>query len=225
MGKTYLLRVWGLLAAGALAGSGAVVVAGPLGGGEGDPIALTCELGITLALSGEIGAAESTFVSLLSRSPGDPRALNNLGNLHLWRGEPDVALGFYRDASAADTADAGIVLNEATALLLLGDQETAGERAGEGVRKAGGTAQAADLLGLRIAPEEGNARAADRTRISREEVLALLHAAVSAVPSDSTPAAPDSAAPGTEGRPPRWRSAGARGASASDLDAVVYWKH
>src|SRR6266481_7519779 len=54
-----------------------------------------CEYGIALALAGADARAESAFVSLLSHVPGDARALNNLGNTHLLRGDLDVALAFY----------------------------------------------------------------------------------------------------------------------------------
>ena len=85
-----------------------------------------CDYGITLALSGNPARAESVFVSLLSHSPGDARALTNLGNLELMQGEPDVALVFYGRAAQIDTADAGIILNRAVALMILGDEDLAG---------------------------------------------------------------------------------------------------
>src|SRR5262245_42347699 len=98
----------------------------------------TCELGITLALLGRTAAAESVFVSMLSRAPRDPRALTNLGNLALLRGDADLALSFYGQAQEADTVDAGITLNEANALMILGDEDAASALAAEGVRQAGG---------------------------------------------------------------------------------------
>ena len=203
---------------------------GPLARAEepvADPGARACEYGITLALSGEGATAESIFVSLLSRSPGDPRALNNLGNLRLWRGDADVALAFYARAEEADSADPGIALNEATALLIAGEEEDANARAAEGVRRAGGPEEAARLLGLRYEGDDSEAaRASDRVQVSRDEVIALLRAATRAVPADSARAKQAAAGPGAKGRKPipAWRSAGARGAAGSDAAAVVYWK-
>jgi len=187
-----------------------------------------CDLGITLALSGQEASAESVFVSLLSESPKDARALNNLGNLYLWRGDDAVALAFYGQAWESDSLDAGIILNEATALLLAGDEEGAKARAAEGVSRAGGTREAARLLGLRLGPEDREvAKGADRVQVSRDEVLALLRAATRAVPADSThapaaPAEPTSAK--SRKKPPAWRSAGARGSEGTDAGAVLYWK-
>ena len=51
------------------------------------------EYGVSLAMQGEAARAESVFVSLLSNSRGDARALNNLGNLRLLKGETEGYLG------------------------------------------------------------------------------------------------------------------------------------
>jgi tetratricopeptide (TPR) repeat protein len=185
-----------------------------------------CEYGIALALAGADGRAESVFVSLLSHAPGDARALNNLGNTHLLRGDLDVALAFYQQASDADTADPGIFLNGATALMLRGDEEGAQILAAEGVRRAGGVRQAALLLGLK-APESSSdqPKAGDRAYVRKDEVLALLQAAAANVPPDSSNAKPPvGAAPRARKHRPTWRSAGARGAEGTDASVVVYWK-
>ena len=194
-----------------------------------DPGALRaeCEYGIALALAGADARAESAFVSLLSHAPGDARALNNLGNTHLLRGDLDVALAFYEQASLADTSDPGILLNGATALMLRGDEEDAQTLAAEGVRRAGGVGKAALLLGIK-APESSSEapKAGDRAYVRKDEVLALLRAAAANVPPDSgkarTPEPPG--APRARKRPPTWRSAGARGAEGTDVSVVVYWK-
>lgn len=219
-----------LLAVGALAvlafGGAARGADSPPAGDAGSPARL-CDLGITLALSGQGASAESVFVSLLSKSPRDPRALNNLGNLYLWRGEQDVALAFYGQAGEADSADAGIVLNEATALLLAGDDEGAKARAAVGVARAGGSQKAANLLGLHLDPDSGESeKGADSAQLSRGEVLALLRAATHAVPVDSTHAkqAPVDPKSRNPKKAPAWRSAGARGSEGTDAAAVLYWK-
>jgi len=184
-----------------------------------------CEYGVALALSGQAARAESVFVSLLSHAPGDPRALTNLGNLHLLRDEPEVALAFYDRALRSDSTDAGIFLNEATALMLLGEEATAEDLAREGVRRAGGPRSAAQLLGLRYeGTQEESPKAAQRAYISREEVLELLRAAAQKVPADSSRAA--ATRPASQGKKPAptWRSAGARGAADVEGAALLYWK-
>jgi len=205
----------------------ASLAARPAGAAERDPSGRLCDLGITLALTGRSAEAESVFVSLLSRSPEDARALNNLGNLRLWRGEPDVALEFFRAAGEADTADAGISLNEAIAWLVQGNEELARQSAEKGIQRAGGITNAAGLLGILYDESEtAPRRSADRARMSREQALDLLRAAARAVPADSTKhsaATPDSGR--AVGRVRAWRSAGARGGDASDAAAMVYWKH
>jgi Flp pilus assembly protein TadD len=193
----------------------------------GSELARLCEYGITLALGGQGGAAESVFVGLLSRAPHDARALNNLGNLRLLRGDTDVALAFYAQAGKADSADAGIMLNEATACMIAGDDEAAGARADEAVAGAGGPERAARLLGLQYTrPEDEDAlRGSDRVSVTRDEALALLRAAARAVPADTTsgPAAKAEGAAAHRRKPlPPWRSAGAR--AGSDTGAAVYWK-
>src|SRR6266850_1677647 len=78
-----------------------------------DPPDARSEYGVTLAVSGEEARAESIFVTMLSHTRGDARALNNLGNLRLLRGETGVALAFYERALRGDSLDAGIHLNRA----------------------------------------------------------------------------------------------------------------
>jgi len=195
---------------------------------EQAPLEKECEYGITLALAGQDAAAESVFVSLLSHAPKDARALNNLGNVHLLRGNLDVALVFYSRALEADSTDAGIMLNQGTALMLEGEDDLAQARATEGVRRAGGTKQAALLLGLH---DEGSgeeaSRGAERAYVNKDEILSLLRAAARSVPADSSHAVtPPAGEPGAKSkkRSPTWRSAGARGGEG-DAATVVYWKH
>ena len=183
-----------------------------------------CEIGTALAQSGNVALAESVFVSLLSRSPRDPRALNNLGNLALIRGRPRVALAFYDDAASRDTSDAGIVLNQATALMLLGDENEAQLTASSGVAKAGGVGAAAGLLGI-TAPSELDPndppKAGQATSVHREEMLMLLRIAAGKVPADSIRA---TGAQKVHPKPPVIRSAGPRGDADTGSPAVVYWK-
>lgn len=187
-----------------------------------------CEYGIAVALMGRNARAESVFVDLLSRSPGDARALNNLGNVALLRGEPDLAMSFYERAAERDSADAGVILNEAIALMLLGDEAAAREGAAEGIRRAGSPQAAGYLLGLEYSGGE-RPKASSPSAMSKDELTALLQAAAGQVPSDSTragAAVPGTVSKGTTSthRAPVWRSAGARAGNA-DAAATVYWKH
>ena len=205
--------------------AGILLVATPFAAAAEDARQGECDLGVALALEGEPARAESLFISLLSHSPGDARALTNLGNLHLLRGESEVALTFYGQAAAADSTDAGIVLNEATALLLLGDEDGAQERARLGVRMAGGPLNAAELLGLRYeGPQTEAAKGAERAYLSKEEVLALLRAAAGRVPADSAKTVGAAGRAQPKKRAPVWRSAGPRASDGSDSAALVYWK-
>jgi tetratricopeptide (TPR) repeat protein len=184
-----------------------------------------CEYGVTLAMSGETARAESVFVSLLSHAPGDARALTNLGNVHLVRGDADVALSFYNWALKNDSTDAGIRLNRATAWMLLGDDDRAREEAARGVRQAGGLRAASALLGLPApTPAEGANRGSRGAMVTKDEVRALLNAAVSGIPADTSRTRVRTDDPKGKRKSPTWRSAGARAAGESDIVTVLYWK-
>ncbi|UCF78187.1 MAG: tetratricopeptide repeat protein [Candidatus Eiseniibacteriota bacterium] len=193
---------------------------------EEDPWKAECEFGITLAFGGEIAKAESVFVSLLSHEPGSARALTNLGNIQVIQGELDVALSFYDRAITADSADGGIRLNRAVALMLMGEEEDAQVEAREGVKIAGNLGSAASLLGLRsIQAQESERRGAEKLYVSKEEIGSLLAAALKSVPSDSTQDSSGTGAEPREKKPAQaWRSAGARAAQQTEVASVLYWK-
>jgi len=183
------------------------------------------ELGIALAFSGDTARAESVFVAMLSRSPGDAAAFTNLGNLHMLRGDAATALAFYRRAEEADSADAGIMLNQATALLADGRDAEAADRARLGMSLAGGAPQAASLLGLRLPDETQNERGADAGRLSREELIELLRVAAGRVPMDSTrTGTPADSTGGTGVRRAVLRPAGPRAEDAGTRPVFLYWK-
>lgn len=198
-----------------------------------DDTALRAEYGVTLALGGRMEEAERVFISVLSEDPESAGTLNNLGNLHLARGDAEVALAFYRTAALADSTDAGIVLNRSIALMLLGDKVGAEAAAARGLDLAGGAEAARIILGLpRGERPDENAKAADRAFLTQEEIAALLDAASSSVPSDTTASAPgDSAGAASEttseavAQPKTWRSAGLRASEGSELPTMLYWKH
>jgi Flp pilus assembly protein TadD len=186
-----------------------------------------CEHGITLAMGGERNRAESVFVSLLSEAPGDARALNNLGNLRVLDADYDVALAFYNQAYKIDPKDAGVRINRATTLMLLGDIERAEAEAAEAVKQAGGEAEAARLVGLTTTKDTSGARASEKPFVSKQEIRALLSAAKARVPGDSVPpTAADSTRAKSAGgqKPPTWRSAGPRAGDIGDLATLLYWK-
>ena len=182
------------------------------------------DLGVTLAIGGSETSAESVFVSMLSHTRGDARALNNLGNLRLLRGEAGVALAFYDRALKGDSIDAGIHLNRATSLMLLGDQKRSEEAFATGVKLAGGLDRAMTLLNLPAdnAPVD---RGAKKTAINPEQLKSMLKRAAATVPKDqikvvdsevtTNPASKTSSA---------WRSAGARASDGSEAPMLLYWK-
>ncbi len=197
------------------------------------------EFGITMSLTGDFVRAESVFVSLLSLVTMDPRALTNLGNIHLIRGEPEAALVFYDQALRADSTDPGILLNRSIARMLIGDEIQARRDAALALRLSGGLANANALLGLRnLAPQTKPVKGAERPYLSPNEVQALLTDAASSVPVDSTSPGdsgsagvlPDSTA-GRSGEPSAstrklttWRPAGLRAADQQNIATILYWK-
>lgn len=179
------------------------------------------EYGVSLAMSGEEARAESLFITMLSHTRGDSRALNNLGNLRLMRGETGVALAFYERALRGDSLDAGIHLNRATALMLIGDKERSALGFTRGIKLAGGVDQAQALLGLG-AEKQPTERASNKSGIDPEQVRAMLKQAASAVPAGNV---------GTRGaRGARgagksaWRSAGPRASDGTETPHLLYWK-
>ena len=182
------------------------------------------DYGVSLAISGEEARAESIFVSMLSHTRGDTRALNNLGNIRLLRGETGVALAFYERALKGDSLDAGIHLNRATALLLLGDQVRSEAAFATGVKLAGSLENAQALLG--ITPEKTPTdKAAKKTVIDPEQLRAMLKHAATTVPKDSVKLLDSNVASQTSGKKTStWRSAGARASDGSDTPLILYWK-
>jgi tetratricopeptide (TPR) repeat protein len=182
------------------------------------------EYGVTLAVSGEEARAESIFVTMLSHTRGDARALNNLGNLRLLRGETGVALAFYERALRGDSLDAGIHLNRATALMVIGDQPRSEQAFARGVKLAGGLDRAQALLGL--PPEnQPTERAARKTAIDPDQLRAMLRHAATAVPKDTLRLVDSPSGAGAAGkRPSAWRTAGARASDGSETPQLLYWK-
>lgn len=179
------------------------------------------DYGVTLAMSGEEARAESLFITMLSHTRGDARALNNLGNIRLLRGETGVALAFYDRALRGDSLDAGIHLNRATALLVIGDKERSARAFARGVKLAGGVEQAQALLGI-LPEKQPDERAAKKTVIDPEQIRAMLKEAASSVPTATVASATAKKAAGKT--PSAWRSAGPRASDGSETPGLLYWK-
>ncbi len=185
------------------------------------------EYGVTLAISGEEARAESLFITMLSHTKGDARALNNLGNIRLLRGETSVALAFYERALRGDSLDAGIHLNHATALMLLGNQARSEAAFARGVKLAGGPEAAAALMGIPkepAVPKEPTERASKKTAIDPEQIRAMLKQAASAVPTGKVESAGSGVKTSTGKAPSAWRSAGPRASDGSETPQLLYWK-
>jgi tetratricopeptide (TPR) repeat protein len=182
------------------------------------------DFGVSLAIGGEEARAESVFVSMLSHTRGDARALNNLGNIRLLRGESGVALAFYDRAIRGDSLDAGIYLNRATALMLMGDTKRSDEAFQTGVKMAGGLDKATALLNL--PPENAPVdRGAKKTAINPEQLRSMLKKAAASVPKDQIKVVDSevASAPKTK-QNSAWRSAGARASDGSEAPMLLYWK-
>lgn len=194
-----------------------------------EPASSAGDYGVSLAVSGEEARAESLFITMLSHTRGDSRALNNLGNIRLLRGETGVALAFYERALRGDSLDPGIYLNRATALMVIGDKDRSAASFARGVQLAGGTDQAEALLGLgpertasdRTARTAGD-RGAKKTMIDPEQLRQMLRTAAKSVPTESAVAVNRTAR--TARTASTWRSAGPRGADGSDTSHLLYWK-
>jgi hypothetical protein len=199
----------------------AVVVGCPAAHADDRADAL-CRLGILRATQGRLASAESLFVSLLSRSRHDSRALNNLGNLELLRDDPEMALVYYARAQSYDSLDAGIRLNRAVAYSWLGRESESLDEARAGIGLAGSADSAGSLMGVRAADrfEDSEGRAAAKPALSRDRVRAILRAALKRLPADST------GAPNAHPKPkePQRRPAGPRATDIGEAAAHLYWK-
>lgn len=193
-----------------------------------DEVGLRCEYGITLALKGDLDKAQGVFESLLSANPGDPRVHTNLGNLCLLRGEVENALAFYDHALAADTTDAGIILNRAIALMLLGRNDGARTAAAAAIAKAGGAQEAAGLVGIDLEPK-ADPKASQRVFLNEDEIKDLLLSALGVGKAQASPPAEGAPPSGESGddvnqRMRIWSSGAPRASDGGQNQALLYWK-
>ena len=187
--------------------------------------------GVSRAMAGQSESADSAFLALMSQHRRDARAVNNLGNLKLMKGEYGPALAFYDAALAADSTDPGIHLNRAAVLLVMGDDDRALEAAAHASRLAGGADRAGALLGLRsAAPDSSRAAEAKSKLLTPAMMRALLRSAAMRVPSDSVKAIPTPNPERGQGKRIQvWRGAVTRAAEVrvpadADSKLSLYWK-
>ena len=91
------------------------------------PEDVSCLLSLSVGYSsgGNLEQAEATYNRLLAVSPGHPKALNNLGNLAIRRGDEQLAIELYRKAVEADGQYIAARLRLASLLRFYGHYEEA----------------------------------------------------------------------------------------------------
>jgi tetratricopeptide (TPR) repeat protein len=155
----------------------------PPGRADTDVLLPILEHGVGHVLRGETAAADSLFRAVLHRSPRDPRALTNLGNLCLLRGEARLALSYYQSASVEDPKDAGIRLNRALAFLALGLTANATHEAALALDELGGIDAAYERLGLDPKAEDREKQGDNESfQMSEEDLRSFLQQALKEVP-------------------------------------------
>jgi tetratricopeptide (TPR) repeat protein len=183
-----------------------------------DKVTLRSQLGIIYAQNGDNERARTEFTTLLEEPTGRAAALTNLGNLAVLDGKVDVGLENYRQAAALDTSDGGILLDLGLALKMAGRDDEATTAFSRALTKAGGEERAAYLLGVRT--DEGDTSKGKVTKLSNEEIKAMLAKARTRVPeATNTSAGKDQARTQVVSRP--------GGARASDMGVgptSFYWK-
>ncbi len=183
-----------------------------------DRVMLRSQLGIIYAQNGQTDEAKKEFVKLLEEPNGRAAALTNLGNLAVLGGDVDVALENYNQAAALDTADGGILLDLGLALKSAGKDVDADAAFAKALTKAGGKERAAYLLGVKT--DEGDTSKGKVTKLSSEEIKALLSKASARVPAtNASTGAKDPARTPVVSRP-----GGARAADVSATPTTLYWK-
>jgi Flp pilus assembly protein TadD len=146
-----------------------------------DRVTLRSQLGIIYAQNGQTDDARKEFVKLLEEPNGRAAALTNLGNLAVLEGKVDVALENYNQAAALDTVDGGILLDLGLALKSAGKDAEADAAFARALTKAGGQERAAYLLGVKS--DDGDTSKGKVTKLSSEEIKALLSKASARVPT------------------------------------------
>ena len=181
-----------------------------------DRVKLRSQLGIIYAQNGQTEDARKEFVRLLEEPTGRAAALTNLGNLAVLDGNVDVALENYTQAAALDTTDGGILLNLGLAHKQAGHDDEAARVFQAALAKTGGPEKAAELLGVRMDADTSKGKV---SKLSNEEIKAMLAKARTKVPDASTKPASTNDKTQVASRP-----GGARAADVSVGATSLYWK-
>jgi tetratricopeptide (TPR) repeat protein len=181
-----------------------------------DRVALRAQLGIIYAQNGQRDEARQEFVKLMEESQGRAAALTNLGNLSFLDGKVDEALASYQQASALDTKDAGILLNQGLALKQLGRGDEAEKVFATAVQMAGGVEKASYLLGIAGDDDTGRGKV---SKMTADEVRQMLLKAKRQVPDTRNASKTTPSQTKVTSRP-----GGARAADVSVGEQNLYWK-
>jgi len=210
-------RTW-VLAAGLLVALGMSTGTASRASAVDDRVTLRSQLGIIYAQNGQTDDAKKEFVKLLEEPNGRAAALTNLGNLAVLGGDVVVALENYNQAAALDTADGGILLDLGLALKSAGKDAEADAAFAKALTKAGGQERASYLLGVKT--DEGDTSKGKVTKLSSEEIKALLSKASARVPTaNASTGGKDAGHTPVVSRP-----GGARAADVSATPTTLYWK-
>ena len=216
-GWTALRGAGGALALAALLAAGTAAQATTTSNaGVSDRVNLRSQLGIIYAQNGQIEDARKEFVRLLEEPTGRAAALTNLGNLAVLEGKVDVALENYTQAAALDPEDGGILLNLGLAHKQAGNDAEAERVFQKALEKTGGPEKAAELLGVRMDADTSKGKV---SKLSNEEIKAMLAKARARVPDASTKPASTGDKTQVVSRP-----GGARAADVSVGATSLYWK-
>ncbi len=173
-------------------------------------------------LAGKWEETRASLETALTKEPGAARLVNNLGLVRAALGDPAGAAGLFDAALRADPSDAGIWLNLGLARYAAGDTRGADDALARGLERAGGYAEACQLLGL--APGEELERGAG-PKVTAEEARQLLKAALLKVPAGAgTPSKAPALKPPTPKRKWTSRIAAGRGEEEAALGSLLYWK-
>jgi len=194
------------------------LAAGSASGDGGDKVKLRAQLGIIYAQNGQYDEAKKEFVTLMEEPTGRAAALTNLGNLAVLDGKVSVGLENYTQAAALDTADGGVLLDLGLALKMAGRDDEAMNAFSRALNKTGGEEHAAYLLGVKTDSDTSKGKV---TKLSNEEIKAMLAKARTRVPEATNASTSKDAAGRTQivSRP-----GGSRAADMGVGPTSFYWK-
>lgn len=204
---------------------------GKLDGDQQRSVAAMHELARVYFLGGDLDRSDGQLQGILQKEPQSASAQNNVGVLRVASGRFPEAIAQFESALRLAPDDAGICLNLGFLHYLQGDSAQTRASLAQGIGRAGGLAQACQMVGLR---EEETAGRKEAEQLSAAELRRVLQDALETIPvvaADSTARADTSAAsvrPATpavrRAKPLPWRTAGSRAWNPDDLRPYLYWK-